>query len=335
MTRIDPAIRIAVPEAVDPAVFRSFDGSAPVIHLAGETMGTTWQVRAAMPSSLKVGQDEVRAFVQARLDEIVADMSHWEPQSQLSRFNRADAGTAFALSSDFAAVMASALAIAEASDGAFDPAIGRLTDVWGLGSRQTTTDPTQADIAQCLAQSGWRKLGFDEHRRSLHQPGGVWLDLSGIAKGFSVDAVADMLAEHGIRHAFVEIGGECAGRGLRPDGDPWWVDIENPPNTRLPTLRIALHQLSIATSGDYLRGGHTLDPRTGRPAIHQTTAVSVLHPSCMQADGWATALGVLHHDAAERLAVRHGLMARIVLRDGREWLSPALAAMVVTDAAAA
>lgn len=335
MTKAIPALRLAVPEAVDPAVFRSFDASAPVVQLTGETMGTTWQVRAALPSTLKLGQDEVRALVQARLDGVVADMSHWEPDSQLSRFNRAEAGTEFALSDDFTAVMASGLAIAQASHGAFDPAIGRLTDAWGLGPRRTTTDPTQADMAECLAHSGRHRLAFDKHHRTLRQPGGLWLDLSGIAKGFAVDAVADTLAACGIHHALVEIGGECSGRGIRPDGDPWWLDIEDPPGTRLPTLRVALHQLAVATSGDYLRGSHTLDPRTGRPAIHQTTAVSVLHASCMQADGWATALGVLAYDLAQRLAVRHGLMVRLFLRDGSEWLSPALQAMVVEDAAAA
>ncbi|WP_231562397.1 FAD:protein FMN transferase [Sphingomonas sp. 35-24ZXX] len=327
--------RIAVPDAVDPAVFRSFDAGAPVVRLAGETMGTTWGVHVAVPRSAGLGAPQLQAKVQVRLDGIVADMSHWEPGSQLSRFNRADGGTRLELSQDFAAVMAAALSIASASGGAFDPAVGRLTDLWGLGPRRTTDDPDQCEIDAALAQAGWRRLAFDARSRSLFQPGGVWLDLSGIAKGFAVDAIADLLARHGLHHALVEIGGECAGRGLRPDGDPWWVDLEDPPGVRLPPLRIALHQLSVATSGDYLRGGHTLDPATGRPAIHRTTAVSVLHPSCMLADAWATALSVLDDAAAQALACRHGLIARIVRRDGREWLSPALTRMVDPDAAAA
>lgn len=329
MTTTDaPAMRIAVPGAIDPAVFRSFDPQARVVRIAGATMGTTWQVHAALPPALGLSEADVQAMVQSRLDGIVADMSHWEPGSQLGRFNRTAAGSDWALSDDFAAVMADAMAIAEASGGAFDPALGRLTDIWGLGPRRTTCDPDPDAIAQSLRLGGWTQLAFDPVAKTLHQPGGVWLDLSGIAKGFAVDAIADLLAAHGICHALVEIGGECAGRGLRPDGDPWWVDIENPPRTSLPPLRVALHQLAVATSGDYLRGGHTLDPVTGRPAVHHTTAVTVLAPQCMRADAWATALSVVDTPEAITMAEENALMARIVGRDGSEWISPALQAML-------
>lgn len=335
MTQADPALRIAVPEALDLAAFRSFDPSAPVVHLAGETMGTRWHVRAAVPRSAGLDAQQLQARVQVRLDGIVADMSHWEPDSHLSLFNCADEGTRMKLSEDFAAVVTVALDIASASNGAFDPALGRLTDLWGLGPRRRVLDPGQGQIDVTLCHSGWQRLNFDQPSRTLCQPGGVWLDLSGIAKGYAADAVAALLAGQGLFHALVEIGGECTGRGLRPDGDPWWVDIENPPGVQLPPLRIALHQLSVATSGDYLRGGHTIDPLTGWPAIHKTTAVTVVHPRCMIADGWATALSVLDDAAAQQMARRQRLIARIVLRDGSEWLSPALEEMVYADAPAA
>ncbi|GGB71766.1 FAD:protein FMN transferase [Blastomonas aquatica] len=321
-------MRIAVPGAIDAAVFRSFDSRARVVRIAGATMGTTWQVRAALPAALGLSSADVQAMVQFRLDGIVADMSHWEPDSQLCRFNRAEAGSDWALSDDFAEVMAEAMAIAEASGGAFDPALGRLTDIWGLGPRPTKCDPDPDEIAQSVRLGGWQQLAFDPVAKTLHQPGGVWLDLSGIAKGFAVDAIADLLAAHGICHALVEIGGECTGRGLRPDGDPWWVDIENPPCTILPPLRVALHQLAVATSGDYVRGSHTLDPLTGKPALHQTTAVTVLAPQCIQADAWATALSVLDTPHATLIAEANALITRIVRRDGSEWISPALEALL-------
>ena len=99
-------LRIAVPDAVDPAVFRSFYAGAPVVRLAGETMGTTWGVHVAVPRSAGLGAPQLQAMVQVKLDGIVAGMSHWEPGSQLSRFNRADGGTRLELSQDFAAAMA-------------------------------------------------------------------------------------------------------------------------------------------------------------------------------------------------------------------------------------
>src|SRR3546814_3613270 len=74
-----------------------------------------------------------------------------------------------------------------------------------------------------------------------------------IAKGFAVDAVANALCERGAAHFLVEIGGELRGQGIRPDLQPWWVDVEAPPGLRLPTLRIALCGMSVAPSGDYRR----------------------------------------------------------------------------------
>ena len=258
-------------------------------------------------------------------------MSHWTPDSLLSGFNAAPAGSWTGLPADFATVIETSFAITEASEGAFDPAIGRVTDLYGLGPNPATEAPNSEALAAAFAVSGWHRLAYDAEARRLRQPGGLWLDLSGIAKGHAVDVVADLLADMGARHALVEIGGECAGRGLRPDSDPWWVDLETPPGLSLPPLRIALHQLTVATSGNYVRGDHTIDPRTGIPVRNGIVSVSVLHASAMVADAWASALTVLGPVQGAVLAEREGLAARLVtMRDGvaEEWLSPALMLML-------
>ncbi|RZF63357.1 FAD:protein FMN transferase [Sphingomonas populi] len=291
-------------------------------------MGTVWRVRCAVPVAFDT--QALRAVIARRLAGLVAELSHWEPASRLSRFNRAAAGSWVKLPRDFATVIAAGLDIAARSGGAFDPAIGRLVDLWGFGPRPHTRVPSDADVAGALAVSGWQRLAFDRSAGWLHQPGGVALDLSGIAKGYAVDAVARLLWEQDVAHTLVEIGGECLGLGVRPDLDPWWVDIETPPGADIAPLRVALHGLAVATSGDYVRGRHTLDPRTGRPA-GAVTSLSVLHPSAMIADAWASALTVLGPDAGAALATREGLAVRCVYRveaGVREWLSPALAAML-------
>ncbi len=325
--REPPAPRIAVPERLASDLLDGFDPAARVVELSGPTMGTRWSVRLALPPGRD--PDPVRAAIEARLADIVMQMSHWEPASLLCRYNAAAAGSWVPLPRDFEAVMAAGLEVAALSDGAFDPAIGRLTDLWGLGPNPAAGPPPDSAIAQAQARSGWRNITLDRsHPRRLFQPGGIWLDLSGIAKGHAADALADMLDTMGLRHALVEIGGECVGRGVRPDGEPWWVDLEAPPDLPLPPLRVALHQITVATSGDYLAGAHTLDPATGRPAVHDTTAVSVIHARCAVADAWASALGVLDPAHARSLAEREGLAARIIGRGGSEWLSPALEAML-------
>ena len=325
---------------IDAAAVADRDPAAAIVDLRGETMGTTWHVRLAAPRDIDLVA--TRAAVAARLDGIVAEMSHWDPGSLLSRFNRAAAGSWTALPPDFAEVMAQGLAIAEVSGGAFDPAIGALTDLWGFGPRPVAAPPTDAAIRAALARSGWRRLAFEPGTRRLRQPGGLALDLSGIAKGHAVDAVADLLAARGLRHALVEIGGELSGRGVRPDGEPWWVDLEAPPGTPLPPFRIALHGLSVATSGNYRRGDHNLDPRAGprtcpragphagHAAAAGVVSASVVHPRALAADAWATALTVLGAVDGAALAARHGIAARIVTRDAtglHETITAPLAAL--------
>jgi thiamine biosynthesis lipoprotein len=323
-------LRIALPPAIDPAAFAARDPAAAVFDLRGETMGTTWRVSFAAP----VGTDPspVRTAIVVRLASLVAEMSHWAPDSLLSRFNRSASGTWTTLPPDFAHVMARGLAIARTTRGAFDPAIGRLVDAWGFGPIAMASPPDASDIQSARATSGWSRLTFVPVGAHLRQPGGVALDLSGIAKGHAVDAVADLLRDAGIANALVEIGGELVGRGIRPDGDPWWVDLESPPGLALPPLRIALHGLAVATSGDYRRGAHTLDPRTGWPIETQVVSASVIHQSALDADAWATALTVLGPIEGLALARDYRIAARIVTLidgDAREYLSPALTAMLV------
>jgi len=319
-------VRIALPAAISAAAIAACDPAAVVTDLGGETMGTRWSVRAVLPAGLDASA--VHAAVVARLDAIIAEMSHWLPTSLLSRFNRAAAGSAMVLPPDFAEVMARGLAIAAATGGAFDPAIGRLVDLWGFGPVPVAAVPDAAALEAARAASGWRRLGWSAGDRRLTQPGGVALDLSGIAKGFAVDAVAATLARLGVVHALVEIGGELVGRGVRPDGQPWWVDLEAPPGVDVAPLRIALHGLAVATSGDYWRGGHTIDPRTGRSTDNGVVSVSVIAADALSADAWATALTVLGRDAGSALAAGRGVAARIVVEGGGETLTPALEAML-------
>ncbi|HEX7751992.1 MAG TPA: FAD:protein FMN transferase [Novosphingobium sp.] len=324
------ALRFAVPEQLGADMLAGFDPAATVADLAGETMGTRWAVRLALPGGLD--RDALARAIQARLDGIEQEMSHWRADSLLCRYNLAQPGSWTSLPPDFAAVIVGALDVAERSQGAFDPAQGRLTDAWGLGPRPAAATPSAEDVAAARAAGGWHRLVFEPAMARLRQPGGLWLDLSGVAKGHAADAVADLLADRGLRHAFVEVGGECVGRGIRPDGDPWWVELETPPafgpKLECAPIRVALHQLAVATSGDYLRGAHTLDPATGYPPAQGATAVSVLHASCLFADAWASALGVLPSDRAQALAEREGLCVRLLTRDGTEWLSSAFRRML-------
>lgn len=276
--------------------------------LAGETMGTTWRVLYAAMAGTR--PDEIRSAVELRLVDLVAQLSHWDAASALCRYNRSPAGTWVGLPDDLARVVDASLRIAQASGGAFDPAIGALVDLWGHGPPGPKPHPADMQVAAARARCGFRRLRWDAHRAALLQPGGVSLDLSGIAKGYAVDQLADLLGRLGICHCLVEIGGELVGRGLRPDGDPWWVECETPPGIDLPPLRVALHRLGVATSGTYHRGEHTLDPRTGRSAAASVLAASVVAQDAMIADALASVACVT---ADIHLLDRLGVAARLVV----------------------
>jgi thiamine biosynthesis lipoprotein len=170
------------------------------------------------------------------------------------------------------------------------------------------------------------------------QPGGVRLDLSAIAKGFAVDLVSELLTRRGLTDHLVEIGGELRGSGIKPDHSPWWVALDGADDTMGDTV-VALHDLSVATSGDAQRFiaadgrkfSHTIDPRTGWPIPETLASVTVFDRSCMRADALATALSVLGPEEGHAYAVKRKIAARFLLRGARgvaERMTPAFAAML-------
>lgn len=319
-------VRVLVPPTLQPAPLAA---DSRVFRFGGRCMGTRWEVRVLGPN-----QQAVRALpgaAAALLEEIEAQMSHFRSDSPLRRFARLAAGESLALPTHFATVMRCALDVAQASDGAFDPCLAQAIEAWGFaaGPRYDApgfVPPATSAARRSDAAHDWRALRLDADAR-LHQPGGVALNLSAIAKGYAVDALSQWLGEQGFAHHLVEVGGELRGAGVKPDLQPWWVELESPPAAQaspLPPTRIALHGLAVATSGDYRRAythagrllQHTLDPHTCAPVAHGLSAVSVIHPACMQADAWATAIMVRGPQEGLALAERHGLAALLRWRDG-------------------
>lgn len=322
----DSEPRILIPPTLSPAAFAARDAAGRITQFSGETMGTRWSL-----SAVSAPIDTVR-IVQAALDRVVAQMSQWEPASDISRFNRGPTNAWQSLPPEFARVLKAALQVAERSGGAFDPALGAAVDLWGFGPAPAPDDaPTETATNEAITGG----IDFDGPGLRARRKGSARLDLSGIAKGFGADLAVEHLLASGLRHFLLEVGGELRGHGLKPEGQPWWVEIERPQQSRFAPLRVALHEHAVATSGDYRRwldaGGerhaHTLDPRTGRPLANGVHAVTVLHESCMMADAWATALTVLGPVEGMALADTEGLAAYMIAGEA-EFLSDALQAML-------
>ena len=316
---------VLVPVDLDPVLP---DPASRPHSLAGTAMGTGWSARLLLPPG--TGPD-LRGALQQELDEIVAQMSHWEADSLLSRYNRAPGDTWHALPAQFFAVIDYALTVFDETGGAYDPAAGLLVNLWGFGPARRYDQagfyaPAPEAVGAVLARRRACQPRLDRVGRCLYQPGGALLDLSSVAKGYAVDCLAQRLEALGVRHYLVEVGGELRGAGVKQDGQPWWVELEGVPDAAgapAPQSVVALHGLAVATSGDYRRyfhhldrrASHTLDPRTGYPIANDIASVTVLAPTCMAADALSTALTVMGVEAGLAFAEPRGLAARFLLRE--------------------
>lgn len=317
--------------------------------LHGRTMGTTWTVKLVVPSG--VATADLERGIQAEVDRVVAQMSTYEVDSDLSRYNRAPAGSWQELPAEFFGVLEYALTLARDTSGAYDPTVGPLVNLWGFGpGTREHKVPAQANIEAARARIGWQRIQLDrEHRRAL-QPGNVYVDLSSIAKGFGTDQIARFLDRRGVENYLVDISGELRAHGARPDGSPWQVAIEKPgsaagavENTDQMQRALALKNRSIATSGDYRHHfedagrsySHHIDPRTGWPVEHRIASVTTVADDCMQADAMGTTIMVLGSEAGLAFAEQRGMAVLILLHEDDvlvERMTPAFAALLA-DAA--
>lgn len=298
----------------DPAAVRTAEGLA---------MGTTWSVQVVEPPA-GLTRARLRRTVQDALDDVDERMSTYREDSEVSRFNRQHHTDWIPVSRELLDVLRTALEVAALTEGAFDPTVGPLVDLWGFGPVQRSAPPDEATLEAARARVGYDKLELRLAPPALRKRiPDLRLDLSSIAKGWAVDRVARALDTLGATHYLVEVGGELRGRGHNARGEPWRIAIERPvPGARLPYAVFPLWETASATSGDYRnfrqahgkRLSHLIDPRSGRPVAQRLASVTVLDPSGARADALATGLLVLGPDRGFELAVRQGIAAYFIER---------------------
>ena len=298
----------------------SFDPPLQRHSLNGATMGTRY---TAVFYAAAADAGAIGASLFAAVDQVDRQMSSWNPASDLCRVNAAPDHLWIGIPDELAEVLDTGMQVGLASKGAFDIGLGALVDEWGFGpARRMMTAPPPAPGGALAGADG---LDLDRAGRRVRKRRPVCLDLSGIAKGYGVDRLAQCLDRWGIANYLVGIDGEMRARGGKPGGQAWTVAIEKPTyGVREVAGTMELVDSAIATSGDYRRwvdlGGkrysHTMDPATQHPAESGLAGVTVLAPTCMLADAWATALLVLGLREGARLSRALGMDALFMLRDG-------------------
>ena len=266
--------------------------------------------------------DRIEHSVKDALHRVDRLMSTYKPDSELSRFNQAVVGEPFELSPETAEVIREAIRVGDMSNGAFDVTVGSAVNLWGFGpDKHPDRVPSDDEIAEALKEVDYQALQLDGDTLTKTKP--VYVDLSGIAKGYGVDAVARALDDLGVSRYLVEVGGEIRTRGDKPGDQPWRIAVEKPVSNERSVQRIIeLDDSAVATSGDYRnyfesdgkRYSHTIDPRTGRPITHHLVSVTVITADCMTADALATAIDVMGPDAGFAMAERENLAVYLVVK---------------------
>jgi thiamine biosynthesis lipoprotein len=282
-------------------------------------MGTRWS--ALFFAEPGVDTRSVQAALQAAVAEVDVQMSTWKPDSDLMRLNAAPVGEWVATPERLRHVLRLGLEIGRASGGAFDIGMGAAVMAWGFGPVGASPDGIRGAMKN-PRRPAHDLLVFDG--ANVRKAAPIALDLNGIAKGYGVDRLAEILRDHGVTDALVGIDGEMRALGLRPGGKAWTIAVEAPhQERRSPHSILALQDAAVATSGDYRhwvevqgrRLSHTMDPTRGAPLIASPASVTVVARTCAEADAWATALIVLGPDRGAALARQTGLDALFLLRD--------------------
>lgn len=248
--------------------------------IGGYAFGSTWR----LVTDGAVGSPLIRSVVQTVIDRVDMEMSPYNAASDLTRFNTNQSTAQQPMPSSICEVAEKALAVAEQTNGAFDPTVGPIVGRHGFGPIVGTPGQYE-DISV-----GANAISKADARLTL--------DLCGLAKGYALDQIIAALSAIGVTHALVEIGGEVRALGHHTEGRPWRVAIADPLARDFKAHRIITPKhRALATSGNAANGvsgpmstGHIIDPRQGRPVTTALASVSVLADSAIEADALATAL---------------------------------------------
>jgi thiamine biosynthesis lipoprotein len=294
---------------------------------SGLVMGTTYQVKI-VPNDLVVS-NSLADQIDERLQSLDGTLTTYQKTSELMTFNQSTINKPLVVSKDLFEVMSIAKQIYEQTNGAFDPTVGPLVNLWGFGPNYTDqVIPPPESIAEHLSAVGLNHLLLDKQAGTVTRLSNIHLDLSAVAKGYAVDEVAELLASHGIESYLVEVGGELRLKGLKANGERWRIAIEKPYSGQGAEQEdavqevLALENVAVATSGDYRnyfeqegkRYSHTIDPRTGYPIDHNLASVTVIAQTAARADALATAMMVLGPEGALKLAEQNDLAVYLLVK---------------------
>ena len=286
------------------ALLASCSSEPERVHaFAGPTMGSTYELKV-VGTAEKAGA--ARDVVELELETFDLAFSNWREDSEIAKVNAHRSVAPLEVSEDFAAVLQVALRVADATDGAFDPTVKPLSDLYRAAKQAPDEPISEAALAKAAALVDHRRVTIDGLQLTKAQPD-VQLDLDGIVAGAAADRIGAHLEQLGVTSFYLQITGEVLCRGAKPDGSPWRIGVVDPTSSegdQAAVVALPLRDAALCSSGDYRNQAvvdgavmhHVFDPRTGRNPAHRVVSASVLASSCAVADALGTALMVLSPD---------------------------------------
>lgn len=278
------------------SIFAACDNVKPFRSL----QGMVWNTMYHITYSSNVSLDD---SIQAVMRQVEQSLSVFNDSSIVSRINRGDS---IEVDSLFEKVFVESQRINLLSNGAFDPTVGPLVELWGFGKNKDVQSAPEPALIDSIRESvGIMECSIDNKFVSKKSPS-TRFNFSAIAKGYGCDMIADMMRRNGVKSYMVEIGGEIALNGKSPHGGMWRIMVDAPIEDNDSIIHeqmavIEVDSCGIATSGNYRNYhivdgnvmGHSIDPFTGRPAITTILSATVIAPQCATADALATACMIM------------------------------------------
>ena len=233
--------------------------------------------------------------------------SSYNEESEISKINSAG-GAPVEVSPETAALIKKGIYYSELSGGAFDITIGPVSKLWDFKSGEHII-PDASAIAEALSHVNYENIMISDNVVTLADPAAA-IDLGALAKGYVADRIRDYLEKQGVKHAFINLGGNILTMGTKPDGSDYNVGIQAPfKDTGEPITSVKVADKSVVTSGTYQRYfeadgklyHHILDPRTGYPCENTLTSVTIITNSSLTADAFSTTCFLLGYDESMKM----------------------------------
>tara|TARA_S200000501_G_scaffold270195_1_gene253931 strand:- start:53 stop:1063 length:1011 start_codon:yes stop_codon:yes gene_type:complete len=278
-------------------------------RITGFALGTSYSITY---SNLSFSSERLIKDVDSIIGVINKSMSTYIPDSDISKINMGD--SLLQVDKHFEKVYQTASIVWNKTDGYFDPTVGALVNAYGFGPETTLNIVSDEMIKEILKYTGWNKTNLTSKKTVQKKHTKLFFDFNALAKGYAVDLIADHLRSRGIDSFLVEIGGEIVAQGLnQKTKTPWKIAIDDPEQgeNRNFIKLISLKDIAIATSGNYRkfkinkstgsRSVHSINPKNGNSFPTEVLSASVMAPTCMIADAYATALMVMPFEDSKAL----------------------------------